>query len=68
MPSPFEGARIYTSSEGGLRYLRPNLAERIIGALTGKRIRHQGLVFDTRNTDFTPRVRAQMFWGSYEVA
>lgn len=25
MPSPFAGARIYTSSEGGLRYLRPRL-------------------------------------------
>jgi FkbM family methyltransferase len=25
LPSPFEGVRIYTSSEGGLRYLRPTL-------------------------------------------
>ena len=32
------------------------------------RIRHQGLWFDTRSTDFSPRVRAQMFWGGYEGA
>jgi FkbM family methyltransferase len=43
-------------------------AGRIIGALTRKRIRHQGLLFDTRSADFTPRVRAQMFWGAYEGA
>jgi FkbM family methyltransferase len=43
-------------------------AGRLIGALTRKRIRHQGLLFDTRSDDFTPRVRAQMFWGAYEGA
>jgi FkbM family methyltransferase len=43
-------------------------AGQVIGALTGKRIRHQGLWFDTRSTDFTPQVRAQMFWGAYEGA
>jgi FkbM family methyltransferase len=45
-----------------------NGAGRVISALTGKRIRHQGLWFDTRSSDFTPRVRAQMFWGTYEGA
>lgn len=43
-------------------------AGQVIGALTGKRIRHQGLWFDTRSTDFTPQVRAQMFWGAYELS
>ena len=43
-------------------------AGRVIGALTRNRIRHQGLWFDTRSTDFSPRVRAQMFWGGYEGA
>lgn len=43
-------------------------AGHIIGALKGKRIRHQGMWFDTRSTDFTPRVGAQMSWGAYEGA
>ena len=43
-------------------------AGRVIGALTRNRIRHQGLWFDTRSTDFSPKVRAQMFWGGYERA
>lgn len=43
-------------------------AGRVIGALVSKRIRHQGLWFDTRSSDFTPAVRAQMFWGAYEGA
>jgi FkbM family methyltransferase len=43
-------------------------AGRLIGALTRKRVRHQGLRFDVRSDDFSPRVRAQMFWGSYEGA
>jgi FkbM family methyltransferase len=43
-------------------------AGRVIGAVTRKRIRHQGLWFDTRSPDFAPRVRAQMFWGAYEGA
>ena len=41
---------------------------RAIGALTRNRIRHQGLWFDTRSADFSPKVRAQMFWGGYEGA
>jgi FkbM family methyltransferase len=41
---------------------------RIIGAVTRNRIRHQGLWFDTRSSDFTPGIRAQMFWGAYEGA
>ena len=43
-------------------------AGRLIGTLTRNRIRHQGLWFDTRSPDFSPRVRAQMFWGGYEGA
>jgi FkbM family methyltransferase len=43
-------------------------AGRLIGALTRKRIYHQGIWFDTRSNDFTPSVRAQMFWGGYEGA
>ena len=35
---------------------------RVIGTLTRNRIHHQGLWFDTRSPDFSPRVRAQMFW------
>lgn len=51
-------ARVVASDEAG----------RLIGVLTRKRIRHKGLWFDTRSDDFTPRVRAQMFWGAYEGA
>jgi FkbM family methyltransferase len=43
-------------------------AGRLIGAATRKRIRHQGLRFDVRSSDFSPVVRAQMFWGTYEGA
>jgi FkbM family methyltransferase len=43
-------------------------AGRVIGTLTRKRISHQGLWFDTRSSDFSPSVRAQMFWGAYEGA
>jgi FkbM family methyltransferase len=43
-------------------------AGRLIGTLNRNRIRHQGLWFDTRSPDFSPRVRAQMFWGGYEGA
>jgi FkbM family methyltransferase len=45
-----------------------NLACHVIGILSGKRIRHQGLWLDARSSDFSPRVRAQMFWGIYEGA
>jgi FkbM family methyltransferase len=43
-------------------------AGRLIGALSGNWIRHHGLWFDVRSGDFTPQVRAQMFWGGYEGA
>ncbi len=43
-------------------------AGRLIGAVTRNRVRHQGLPFDVRSNDFSPRVRAQMFWGAYEGA
>jgi FkbM family methyltransferase len=43
-------------------------AGRVIGAVTRKRIRHQGLQFDVRSNDFSPVVRAQMFWGTYDGA
>ena len=50
------------------RLVASETAGRVIGALTRNRIRHQGLWFDTRSADFSPRVRAQMFWGGYEGA
>lgn len=50
------------------RIVAGDLAGRVIGGLTRKRIRHQGLWFDTRSSDFSPAVRAQMFWGGYEGA
>ena len=43
-------------------------AGRIIGPLARHRIRHYGLRFDVASADFSPRVRAQLFWGSYESA
>ena len=43
-------------------------AGRAIGVVMRRRIRHMGLWFDTRSTDFSPQVRAQMFWGNYESA
>jgi FkbM family methyltransferase len=43
-------------------------AGRLIGALTRNRVRHLGVPFDVRSDDFSPRVRAQMFWGAYEGA
>ena len=45
-----------------------DMAGLVIGALSRKRIRHHGLWFDTQSADFSPRVRAQMFWGAYEGA
>lgn len=51
-------ARIVAGTEAG----------HVIGALTRYRIRHMGLRFDTRGGDFSPQVRAQMFWGMYESA
>jgi FkbM family methyltransferase len=43
-------------------------AGRLIGPATGYRVRHHGLAFDVHGADFSPRVRAQMFWGAYESA
>lgn len=51
-------ARIAAGAEAG----------HVIGALTRYRIRHLGLRFDTRGGDFSPQVRARMYWGMYESA
>jgi FkbM family methyltransferase len=51
-------ARIVAGAEAG----------HVIGALTRYRIRHMGLRFDTRGGDFSPQVRARMYWGMYESA
>lgn len=48
------------------KVLAGDRAGRVIGALTGNRVRHQGLWFDVHSRDFSPGVRAQMFWGAYE--
>jgi hypothetical protein len=45
------------------RVVASDQAGRLIGALSGNRVRHHGLWFDVRSSDFTPQVRAQMFWG-----
>lgn len=50
------------------RIVTSDRAGRVIGTFTRKRISHQGLWFDTRSSDFSPSVRAQMFWGGYEGA
>jgi FkbM family methyltransferase len=50
------------------RIVASNRAGRLIGALSGYRVRHHGLWFDVRSGDFSPQVRAQMFWGGYESA
>ena len=50
------------------RIVASEKAGRLIGALSGNRIRHHGLWFDVRSSDFSPQVRAQMFWGGYESA
>lgn len=50
------------------RLLTTDRAGRLIGALSANRIRHHGLVFDVRSSDFSPQIRAQMFCGSYEGA
>jgi FkbM family methyltransferase len=57
-PLKLRVARIVTSDPAG----------RLIGTLSAHRVRHHGLVFDVRSSDFSPRVRAQMFWGIYESA
>ena len=45
------------------RIVASDRAGRLIGALSGNRVRHHGLWFDVRSSDFSPQVRAQMFWG-----
>ena len=50
------------------RIVASDRAGRLIGALSGNRVRHHGLWFDVRSSDFSPQVRAQMFWGAYEGA
>jgi FkbM family methyltransferase len=50
------------------RVVASDQAGRLIGALSGNRVRHHGLWFDVRSSDFSPQVRAQMFWGGYEGA
>lgn len=56
-PLKLRVARLLTSDPVGL-----------IGVLSANRVRNHGLVFDIRSSDFSPRVRAQMFWGIYESA
>jgi FkbM family methyltransferase len=41
-------------------------AGRVTGAALRYRIRHQGLVFDTRDPAFPPSMRAGMLWGIHE--
>jgi FkbM family methyltransferase len=48
--------------------LASDRAGRVLGVLTRNRVRHQGLWFDVESDDFSPSVRAQMFWGAYEGA
>src|ERR1035441_2867248 len=50
------------------RIVASDRAGRFIGAMSGNRVRHHGLWFDVRSSDFSPQVRAQMFWGGYEGA
>jgi FkbM family methyltransferase len=57
-PLKLRVARIVTSDKAG----------RLIGTVSGNRVRHHGLWFDVRGRDFSPQVRAQMFWGAYESA
>jgi FkbM family methyltransferase len=50
------------------RILSGDKAGRVISSLTRNRVRHQGLWLDVRSDDFSPSVRAMMFWGFYEDA
>ena len=62
---------IHTASALKLRVARIVASHRaglLIGAISGNRVRHHGLWFDVRSSDFSPQVRAQMFWGAYEGA
>jgi FkbM family methyltransferase len=57
-PLKLRVARIVASDQAG----------RLIAPLSGYRVRHHGLWFNVRSSDFSPQVRAQMFWGGYESA
>jgi FkbM family methyltransferase len=48
------------------RIITTDRAGRVIGTVTRNRMRHHGLRLDLTGTEFTPRVRAQIFWGIYE--
>jgi FkbM family methyltransferase len=50
------------------RIVTSDMVGQLISALPGNRVRHHGLWFDVGSSDFSPRVRAQMFWGAYESA
>lgn len=50
------------------KVLASHRAGRVLGAVTGNRVWHRGLWFDVHSKDFSPSVRAQMFWGIYEGA
>jgi FkbM family methyltransferase len=78
-PAPSGGSSFRTPADEDLvtasslklttaRIIAGTQAGRLIGAVTSKRIRHYGLWFDTRDSTYSPRVRAQMFWGIYEGA
>ncbi|MBE3199546.1 FkbM family methyltransferase [Frankia sp. CH37] len=40
----------------------------IVSVATRNRIRNHGLLFDVSDPEFTPQVRAEMFWRTYESA
>lgn len=48
------------------RLIANSTAGCVIGVLTRNKIRHHGIRFDVRSKDFTPLVKAQLFWGAYE--
>ena len=50
------------------RVVMSHAAGRLIGTLSANHVRHQGVWFDVRSSDFSPSVRAGMFWGKYEGA
>jgi FkbM family methyltransferase len=65
------GKEFRTASQVKLRVasiLAGDVAGRVIAAVTRNHIRHRGIWFDVGSPDFTPRVRAQIFWGIYESA
>lgn len=69
--SPLSLGGLGTASPLKLRVARivaSDQAGRLIAPLSGYRVRHHGLWFNVRSSDFSPEVRAQMFWGAYESA